>query len=435
MSVAKAVVDLKEAQAQLEAAGTGSAVAQLVHRFGLSAFEQDILLLCLAFELESQVGWTCGLIQDTPHRPFPTFGLAMSLFPDCEWIALPPDRPLRKFRLVEFRHPAGTPLFGAELRLEETVLHYLRGIASVDSRLASFATPVKPRGGGLSQSQQAVLDRVCRTLSEADDVPAVMQLLGPDSTESLRFARGIADALRCKLFGMPLECLPTSTIDLEDFAHLWQRDSALFGLALVLDAQESVGPGDASRTSRLLRLLANVSTPILVITRERLDLVGVNDLCIDVAGPTVKEQFAVWQQALPNGLKRKAELAGELSRQFMLDGLGASEAVAAVMRQTEGKANAAFPNLLRRECRERTRPRLEGLAQRIDVKATWSDLVLSPEREELLKQLRGQVQSRWRVYDEWGMADRMNRGLGISACSRAKVGRERRWRPRCWPTT
>lgn len=421
-SVADATAMMTAVQAEFEAAGTGSSLAQLAYRFGLSTFEQNVLLLCLAFELDSQVGWMCGLIQDKPHRPFPTFGLTMSLFHGSEWIAIPPERPLRKFRLIEFRQPAGTPLFGAELQLEETVLHYLRGVPSLDSRLASIATPVKVFGDGLSHSQQAIIDRIYFALSGTEGSTTFVQLLGPDSGTSLRFAGAVSERLNRRPFVMPIERLPVSTIDLEDFAHLWQRDSVLFGLALILEAQDADGQQRTSSVSRLLRLFSSVSTPIFVATREPFGLASVNDVCIDVVGPSVKEQFTAWEQALPNGIEQKARLAGELSRQFTLDRATVRDAVAVVLQQKDGDTNAGFSKLLRRECRVRTRPKLEGLAQRVDVRATWSDLVLRRDSEDLLKQLRGQVQSRWRVYDEWGMAEGMNRGLGISALFAGESG-------------
>jgi SpoVK/Ycf46/Vps4 family AAA+-type ATPase len=69
-----------------------------------------------------------------------------------------------------------------------------------------------------------------------------------------------------------------------------------------------------------------------------------------------------------------------------------------------------------------TRPRLEQLAQRIDVRAAWEDLVLPSEQRTLLRQMVAQVAQRSRVYDEWGFARRMNRGLGISALFSGESG-------------
>src|SRR5437773_9790977 len=42
----------KESDAQLETAGGASTLVQLARRFSLTAFEQNIVLLCLAFELD-----------------------------------------------------------------------------------------------------------------------------------------------------------------------------------------------------------------------------------------------------------------------------------------------------------------------------------------------------------------------------------------------
>jgi SpoVK/Ycf46/Vps4 family AAA+-type ATPase len=66
-------------------------------------------------------------------------------------------------------------------------------------------------------------------------------------------------------------------------------------------------------------------------------------------------------------------------------------------------------------CRTEARPRLEGLAQRIEPVATWHDLVV-PERErEQLRQIVLHVRHRTQVYESWGFVERSSRGLGISA--------------------
>ena len=42
-------------------------------------------------------------------------------------------------------------------------------------------------------------------------------------------------------------------------------------------------------------------------------------------------------------------------------------------------------------CRDLTRPRLDALAQRLDVKASWGDLVVPAEQEGLLRTIAAQV--------------------------------------------
>jgi SpoVK/Ycf46/Vps4 family AAA+-type ATPase len=63
----------------------------------------------------------------------------------------------------------------------------------------------------------------------------------------------------------------------------------------------------------------------------------------------------------------------------------------------------------------RARPAFAHLAQRIEARATWDDLVLPASRVETLRQIAAQLRQRYTVYDEWGFASRSARGLGISA--------------------
>jgi SpoVK/Ycf46/Vps4 family AAA+-type ATPase len=65
--------------------------------------------------------------------------------------------------------------------------------------------------------------------------------------------------------------------------------------------------------------------------------------------------------------------------------------------------------------REIARRDLDGLAMRIDSRATWNDLILPPATEAMLREVTAQTRHRHRVYEEWGMGSRSRRGLGIAA--------------------
>ena len=92
------------------------ALLSLTRRLGLTRFEQDVLLLCVAAELDSSVAALCARAQGDTARPHPTFALALSLFPDPAWDALSPERPLRHWRLIEINQPGGQSLTGSALR-------------------------------------------------------------------------------------------------------------------------------------------------------------------------------------------------------------------------------------------------------------------------------------------------------------------------------
>ena len=79
-------------------------------------------------------------------------------------------------------------------------------------------------------------------------------------------------------------------------------------------------------------------------------------------------------------------------------------------RRTDAGADA-----LRRLVRERARVGLGGLAERLEPRATWDDLVVPEGQRRLLTDLAAQLAHRATVYDDWGFADRTTGGLGVTA--------------------
>jgi len=66
--------------------------------------------------------------------------------------------------------------------------------------------------------------------------------------------------------------------------------------------------------------------------------------------------------------------------------------------------------------------RLDTLAQRLEPKMTWDELVLPRAETKLLREIAAQVRQRNKVYDEWGFSRKMNRGFGISALFAGESG-------------
>jgi SpoVK/Ycf46/Vps4 family AAA+-type ATPase len=75
-----------------------------------------------------------------------------------------------------------------------------------------------------------------------------------------------------------------------------------------------------------------------------------------------------------------------------------------------------------RSCVASVRPRLDALAQRIEPRAAWDDLVLPADQQAMLRQIIDQVAHRRQVYEDWGYAARMSRGLGITALFTGESG-------------
>jgi hypothetical protein len=408
--IAQAARDMRE----LEAADPPPALIMLRQQLGLSPFEGEVLLLCAALELDTRIAALCARAQGEPHRPYPTFALALSLFDDPAWEALSPDRPLRYWRLIEINQPAAQPLTASALRADERIVNYLKGLNTLDDRLAGLINPIDAHltAEGLPPSQRAQAEAIVRQWQRAPDHAAlpIAQLIGADAAAKQMVAAHAGAALGRIVHRLSIEALPAHPGDVESLARLWQRESVLLPLALYLDAQEADSAALDGNPS-LQRFVSRTDGVIFLGVREPWPRLPRASFPIDAARPTLAEQQAAWQQAL-NG--RLNGFAGELAAQFNLNQTTIAQVAQAALRE-EIADDAQLRRELWAACCAITRPRLDALAQRIDPRATWDDLVLPDEQITLLHQIADQVGQRHTVYEAWGYAAKMNRGLGISA--------------------
>src|ERR1700730_12389988 len=150
-----------------DASSNPPALTLLSQRFGLTAFEQDILLLCAAMELDTGIGALCAYAQDDAAKTYPTFALAFTIFDDPSWDAMCPERPLRYWRLIEIHQPGGQPLSTSSLRADERIVNYLKGLNYLDDRLAPlFALPDLREEAEVSASQRVAVDTIVMRLKQ-----------------------------------------------------------------------------------------------------------------------------------------------------------------------------------------------------------------------------------------------------------------------------
>ena len=414
--VAQTAAELAVTESQMD---PPPALVILEKRLGLSQFEREILLLCAAVELDMTIAALCGRAQGDAGRPYPTFALALTLFDDPAWDALSPERPLRYWRLIEINQPGGQPLTTSPLRADERIVNYLKGLNYLDDRLSPLLThlPAETAEGDLPPSQQAQAESIVANLkqSPADERLPVIQLLGPDQSSKQAVAAHAALALGLRTYRLPVTLLPGQAGELETFARLWQRESLLLPVTLYLDALgPEVDAPQAGQASPVNRLLERIGGLVFLDTREPWPGISQGSLPLDVARPTSSEQEAAWAAVMGTDAGQTPAL---IAGQFNLGLTAIQELGRRVVSEpvTEGSQQRSLQDRLWDACLAGTRPRLDMLAQRLEPKATWSDLVLPAAETALLSQIAAQVSQRTQVYQSWGFGAKMSRGLGISA--------------------
>ena len=238
------------ALAALADAGRPAPSERLSALFGLTGFERDVLMLCLAPALDASF-------------PEPTPQLACTLLdgvPD----AFLPDARLRLFRLVVVE-PNGAPPGRRALRLEDRIHDYLLGSDRLDERVAVLLRPIAP--APVPPSHEPLVERLAAWLRRAGLRPPwpVLNLVGAPRSGKATLARAIAQEAGLELRRLALEGLPQRGPEREELLRLLDREAVIRQFAVYVALPE---PGE-SAAAATDDVLDEIGAPLIVGASSR----------------------------------------------------------------------------------------------------------------------------------------------------------------------
>jgi hypothetical protein len=380
---------------------------RIAEAFGLSRFERDVLLLAALPALEAEAATRIAELQGDERLRLPTVALALSVLDEPHWNAFAPEAPLRHYGLVVCADEAAAS--ARTIQLPERVLYALLGIATLDEELAPLLRRLAP-AAAVSPSRRRSVEAVADALGE--DEPPVVQLEGGDLSSLAAVAAGAAARLGRTAYLADADLLCGPPRDTARLLRLWSREARLSGAVLVVDARNPASPAE---TRALARALARLEGAVVALVAEALDIPLRNSRRIALERPSPQEQSALWSTALGPLARRLNGTIERLSTQFIVSPEAIAGVAARARRLADEVDDHALTAAIWQECRDRTRPRLQELAQRLDGRTGWDDIVLPARQLDMLRMIAGQVRQRLTVYEQWGFAARGARGLGISA--------------------
>lgn len=369
------------------------AIDTLAHLFELSGFERDLMLLVAGVEMDAALGLLCAQVSGQPNRPWATFGLAMSALPAAHWDALSPAEPLRRWRLLDLDESAG--LTGSRVRMDERVLHYLAGINALDQRLQPLLQPLSPVAL-MSHAHAEVCVDACSRLQRDGGLPRAILLSGDDPQGQQDVAADIARRLGLTLYCLRAADIPTTAHEQAALATLWQREAVMLGSALLIELRDD----DSKVLERFVERLGGL---LIIASRVPTALDGE---AFSVDRPEVPEQRRLWQVALGQRGADLAPVIDSLAGQYRLGARRISSIAARLGSEVDLK-------VVHRACRTDT-PGMSELAQPIEPRADWDDLVLPEAQCRILQQIAMHARHRLTVHHDWGFAGKSSRGLGIA---------------------
>ncbi|GAB7045619.1 ATP-binding protein [Catenuloplanes indicus] len=361
-----------------------SALDVVCAAFGLTGFERDVLVLAAAMEIEPSAADRCAKAGGVPY---PTFGLALSTQDAPHWSALTPVAPLRRWRLISVDDQG--VLTGGRLRIDERVLHFLLGVPYLATALQGLVTRVAAWDGPLPPAHARVAAAVADGWGPAGDPLVPVELTGADRQTRAEIAAAVARQAGLTLHALPGAHLPEDPVELQALGRLWEREALLLPAALLVEAD---GDGHA----RLDTFVNGLGVPVLISSDDPLPAGRRHRVAHPVPTLSADEQRALWTDTLGGR---------DLAAQFSLP--------AHVIRDAALRADS--PEAAWAAGLASARMALDTLGRRIEPGARWDDLVLPAAQRDTLREIVAHVRRRGIVYEEWGFAGVLRRGLGVTA--------------------
>ncbi|WP_036349743.1 ATP-binding protein [Microvirga sp. BSC39] len=365
--------------------------------FDLNRVDTILLLLAVAQELNSQ----------SLQGRRPNVALALQLGGEEVWTAICPQSPLRRWRMIELE--GAGPLRDRGLKLDERILNHLLGIDYLDPRLDGLVAPA-PEPPDLSAGEAELLEQLSPlwTCAPAAGWP-VLQICGPGDDAKRAVAAALCAPRGQRLFQLSRSDIPRAAYERLALARLCDREMALMDGVLLV-----TGDGAEEEDRSAAAFIDLLLGPTIVAGRDPLSLTRNRRLRADTSPPAVAERRDLWRRTLGGRAQMLGEGLDQLAEQFTLDGAGV-RAVADLAAETASSREGDLFVRLWDAARAQARRRLDDLAERIEAKVGWDDIVLPPDRLAQLADIAVHVRRAHQVHGRWGWAERGGRGLGVTA--------------------
>jgi AAA+ superfamily predicted ATPase len=404
---------------------------RLASTFHLTNFEKMILVLCAGPEIDGEIALQFAKLHMDSRAKFPTFDIALRVFPDADWAAIMPDSNLRHYQLISVQSSENSSLLTSQIRIPERILHFLLGFNSTTDTIIDYLVTRANVTAPLAPSHRKHvmhIKEICEKHPRMAQLPAFV-LQSQDITNSLIVAQNVCQDMGLGLFRIPGDTIPTKASDEKILSGILSRECFLAGNALFMDAFDV----DEPTKKTIARFAGRTTVPLMFIGSRDSKSFSFDKPVrfIELKRPTKQEQREMWRECLKENLPNEdvrllyISQIDKIASAFNLDAVsieGISKKIAEKQSSKKGYDPLLLPSLLQNSTYNLTKNRLGDLAEEIIAVAKMDDIILPSSRKQILKTISHHFKNRHKVYDEWGFARKLNRGLGIVALFAGESG-------------
>lgn len=377
----------------------------IMHRFSLSAFDMDILLIALAPEIDTRYERIYAYLQDDVSRKRPCVDLALKLL--CSSV----QERLARYQhfwaeglllksgllhLVPDSHQIEPVLLAHYLKIDERIVRFLLGDRSIDTRLLPFCRLVHGKeelNPPVEIGQEYALERLVQQFRAAN-TPGKLYFCGPAGTGQHELASALATALEMPLLQVDVARLSVESVEkVEALLFLLLREARLQQAILFLtDIDLLARPEHLLLRTRLWMALTEYEGELILCGSEAGVPAGqlLEDITrIPFTYPDLAARKARWRaEAELRQLRLEEEDLDGLASRFRLTFAQIARALATACSErnwqiAQGRERCGTQPHRRdlfRAARAQAGQELASLARKVESRLIWDDLVLPRSR-------------------------------------------------------
>jgi SpoVK/Ycf46/Vps4 family AAA+-type ATPase len=416
------------------AAGIRLPLDELRMHIGLSPTEFRALAVVLAIEMNQRMRQLMRYLVNDATRIHPDVGLLELLVYQApalreRWVhELALDAPLFRYRLFEPAGRGDEPFLLRPIKLATRVIEAAAGSSRLDPQVAVYADLVdEPRSfdtleipNELKERAVALIDDAL-TAGRAGVRRPILLVQGPEGSGRRSLVEGAAAAASLRMLRVRCGDLPRDPHELGRAAAAIGREALLASAVLVLDQIDQLGAdpemGRADRSAALDRaLLDDYRGPIAAIaarTDSRPISIARGFVPIELAVPPEAVRAELWRRAL--GDTAPPDISDRAAARYPITGGLIARSAESARVAARARNAAVGADDVHAGVRSTLDSKLSNLGVRLQWKQKWTDLVLPEDAGDEIREFIARVRHRRRVYDEWGFARKVAKGLGLSA--------------------
>ncbi len=413
--------------------GTKLRLHELQAAFGLTRFDVECLLICLAAELDLRYERLYAYLQDDVTKTRPTMDLVLNLL--CATFAeklqqrerFAPNAPLvaRQILLLsDDSSQPGSTLLAKKLRVDERITRYLLDSDEIDFRICTYATCIQPQ---TSMEELVLTPNIKRTLASLSKQsltaePILLYMQGPYGCGRKATAEALCRDWGLRLLVVDLEALIASQATTPAAAlELVLREAVLRGDALYLEEFDVLLAEDklAIRKTFCHQLRGHIGVVFLAgesCWQPRDEIADFSFVHIELPLPDYVSRCELWGRAVEANGNSALDIS-TLANKFRFTGGQIKDALTTAQHHARWKepegTQVGLADLID-ACRLQSNRKLSKLGRKVTPRQSWEDIVLPVDRLQQLREICNAMKHRSKVLEEWGFDRKLSLGKGLN---------------------